>query len=589
MSLQFNFNRPPLSDDEINKGKDFDQLVKSFKEQSLKKAQGDESWWKNKKIRYTTIIAGVTVVCTITYQSLIQNNKTTKTTKKHETVITPASQPKSRTPFIQTPAPKLSTAYTKYTVQAGTGGKITHPSSTRISIPKNALVNKEGKQLIGEVTIEYKEMHDMGDVILNGIPMQYDSAGKTNCLETAGMFDIRAYQNGEPVFIKPGEEIKVELASQNPQDKFNQYYLDTLQKNWVYLKRDELAQASPQKQLPASEPSPKLLSLKREVDVIIPRKMDSVEKKCAKAIAALSKPNQPRKPEKATGKRPEFVIDADTRDFPELAAYENTLFEVGAENRNYSPELHEITWSDVHLLPGPQKGKNYILQLTYRKRTEQLVVYPVLKGQDFEKAETKYQEQFASYSRLLQERQNKEKQLMEELQLKQKQYLSEQKRKQEEYDKEQLRLKIENEQNRNRQLMAGFSSSGTLSKVERVFRISQFGIYNSDCPHPVPQANAIQPVFVLKDKGNLVIPERVYLIDYSSKTVMGYDARTSPLNIPIDDIKSYGFCIFRNGQAFICDRKQFQNTEEANSREFKVNALPADLDNPADFKKLLEL
>ncbi len=35
MSLQFNLNRPPLGDDEINKGQDFDALVKKFKAQSL--------------------------------------------------------------------------------------------------------------------------------------------------------------------------------------------------------------------------------------------------------------------------------------------------------------------------------------------------------------------------------------------------------------------------------------------------------------------------------------------------------------------------------------------------------------------------
>jgi len=587
MSLQFNLNRPPLGDDEINKGKNFDQLVKSFKEQSLKKAQGDESWWKNKKIRYTTIIAGVTVVCTITYLSLLQNNKTKTHTKKHETVITPPS--KSNTTFVKAPAPKLSTAYTKYSIQADKGGKITHPSSTKISIPKNALVNKNGKQLIGEVTIEYKEMHDMGDVILNGVPMQYDSAGRSRCLETAGMFDIRAYQNGEPVFIKPGEEIKVELASQNAEDKFNQYYLDTIKRNWVYLKRDDLPRAQPAHALTQPASSPKMETLKRDVEVIIPRKMDSIEKKYAKSLTALSRPNEPRKPEKATGKRPEFVIDADTKDFPELAAYENTLFEVGSENRNYSPELHEITWNDVQLLPGPQKGKNYILQLSYRKRTEKLVVYPVLKGADYEKAELIYEKKYQSYTHTLEERQNKEKQLMEELQLKQKQYLSEQKQKQAEFDKEQMRLKMEYEQNRNRQLMAGFNSSGTLSKVERVFRISQFGIFNSDCPHPIPEGNEIHPVFVIKEKGNLVIPERVYLIDYAAKTVMGYEGKSGPLNIPIDENKPYGFCIFRNGKVFFCDEEQFKISLNANSKEFQVKALPESLEDPGDFKKFLNI
>jgi hypothetical protein len=138
-------------------------------------------------------------------------------------------------------------------------------------------------------------------------------------------------------------------------------------------------------------------------------------------------------------------------------------------------------------------------------------------------------------------------------------------------------------------LLAGFTSFGTLSKVERVFSISQFGIYNSDCPHPLPQANAIHPVFVLKDKGNLVIPERVYLIDYAAQTVMGYDGQRGPLNIPIDESRTYGFCVFRNGKVFFCDQNQFKTTLAANSKEFKVKALPEGMEQPEEFKKFLDL
>ncbi len=451
------------------------------------------------------------------------------------------------------------------------------------------MINKHGKQLVGEVTIEYKEMQDLGDVILNGVPMQYDSAGKAYCLETAGMFDIRAYQNGEPVFVKQGEEIKVELASLNPNDKFNQYFLDTIKRNWVYLKRDDLPKSMAHKSPVLANTNPKTEALKQKIEIVIPQKIDSVEKRYAKTISILPRPAEPVKPEKATGKRPEFVIDADTKDFPELTAYKNTIFEVGSENQNYNRELHEITWNDVRLLPGPHKGKNYILQLSFRRRTEKLVVYPVLKGNDFELAQSVYEKKFENYSRLLNERQKKEQQLLKELQLKQKQYLSEQKRLQEEFDKEQLRLKLEYEQNQNRQMMAGFANAGTQAKIERVFRISRFGTFNSDCPHPIPNSKGIQPVFVMSEKGNLVIPERIYLIDYEAQTVVGYDALSSPLNIPIDKTRNYGFCVFRKGKVFFCDPKEVKSTLNADSKTFKVKALPNDMEHPADFKKFLEI
>jgi hypothetical protein len=74
MEPKFNLNRPKLSDEEINKHKNFDQLVKQFKQQSIDKAKHDKSWWKSKKVRYTAIIAGTLVICTISYLDLFKNN-----------------------------------------------------------------------------------------------------------------------------------------------------------------------------------------------------------------------------------------------------------------------------------------------------------------------------------------------------------------------------------------------------------------------------------------------------------------------------------------------------------------------------------
>src|SRR5436190_18860901 len=79
MDLKFNIDRPKVSDEEIKKNQNFNTLVEQFKKQSLKKARGDESWRRNKLVRYSTVIAGITVVCTVTYITL-QNYKKNKAT-----------------------------------------------------------------------------------------------------------------------------------------------------------------------------------------------------------------------------------------------------------------------------------------------------------------------------------------------------------------------------------------------------------------------------------------------------------------------------------------------------------------------------
>ena len=245
MQPNFNINRPKISDEEINQHKDFDSLVKQFKEQSLKKARGDESWWRNKKIQYSTLIAGITVVCTITYSSIV--NSTKQTTKSNDKITTQKKDikpPSKKSQFIKAPSAKLAINYTTYKIDNAKDVTIQHPGGTKINLPKKIFVTKNGEDIQGEVSIEYREFQDIGDVIVSGIPMTYDSAGKTYNFESAGMFDIKGHQNGEPVYLKPGKTLNVQLASSSKETKFNQYYLDTLKQNWQYLKHDEVLSVS---------------------------------------------------------------------------------------------------------------------------------------------------------------------------------------------------------------------------------------------------------------------------------------------------------------------------------------------------------
>ncbi|HRD40305.1 MAG TPA: hypothetical protein PLC65_16880, partial [Bacteroidia bacterium] len=80
-------------------------------------------------------------------------------------------------------------------------------TKSKIKVPQNAFVNKAGPDIIGDVEIQYREMHDQADIIASGIPMTYDSAGTKYHFESAGMFDIKASQNGEQVFLKHGKQI----------------------------------------------------------------------------------------------------------------------------------------------------------------------------------------------------------------------------------------------------------------------------------------------------------------------------------------------------------------------------------------------
>jgi hypothetical protein len=596
MSLKFNINRPKISDEEIKKQQNFNDLVERFKQQSLKQARGDESWWKNKKIRYSTTIAGITIVCTITYLSLF--NSQNKQIKKDETLITKntgtgAPKETTRKAFINEPSQKLKIPYSVYKINNEQGGNITHHTSSKIKIPKNSFVDKNGKDIIGDVTIEYKEFHDMGDIVVSGIPMTYDSAGTTYNFESAGMFNIKGSQNGEPVFIKPDKVLDVELASSTKDDLFNQYYLDTLKKNWQCLKRDRalMPAKTNSKAVVIAHPQitdPKLEILKREIEHIIPKKIDSVKVVYATKAERLPKAKEPVKPVKLTPGKATFKLEGSNNDFPELAAFDNVIFEVGPENRNYSKELHDITWSDIKISQGPVKGKNYLLNLSYRNRFEKLIVYPVLSGDDYEKAEKIYEQKLENYQDLVTKRTADEKRLMAEMQAKQAAYLAEQKKKQEDYDKEKEKLLAKYNAVEQNELSSNFNSMSLQTKATRLFSISQFGIFNSDCPHVQPREASIIPTFATHDKEKIISPDYIYLVDHTSKVVYSLD-KLNGFKISYDPKNTYSICIFNKNKMYLCNKMVFKQTTEMESQKFIVKPLPDSADNLADFKKAIEI
>lgn len=97
-------------------------------------------------------------------------------------------------------------------------------------------------------------------------------------------------------------------------------------------------------------------------------------------------------------------MDVNAKEFPELATFNNMVFEVGSENKNYNSKLSEITWSSAEISEGSQKGKNYLLTLKLRDRIEKLFVYPALTGKDFDNALKTYDIKYIEYKNVLAKR-----------------------------------------------------------------------------------------------------------------------------------------------------------------------------------------
>lgn len=583
MEPKFNLNRPKVSDEEINKHKDFDKLVKQFKQQSIQKARSDVNFLKNKKAMYATVIAGIAVVCTVTYFTVF-NKQTTQTATNDKTNTLKTNKEtgvSSKNNFVSPPSKKLNVPYNSYKVNAQKGGELAHHTKSKIKIPKNAFVNKTGHEIVGDVEIQYREFHDQADIIASGIPMQYDSAGTKYTFESAGMFDVKGYHNGEEVYLKQGKPITVELASRYTDDKYNQYYLDTVAHNWQVIKHDS-PQLNPEP-MPPAQPAAKQQSQK-ETQLVkkiehVPIQIDSVKTVYEKKIVALPAPKQPAKPAKSMG-RPQFNLEVDFKDFPELSAFKNSVFEVGTENKNYTKELHNITWSSADISQGPQKGKNYLLTLKYKNREEKLIVYPVLTGEDYEKAAAVYEKKFTEYNTLLDKREAEEQKLKDEMAAKQKAYVEQEKKLSAELLKEQIRIRREMEQ----QYANATKNANAENTVIRVFNVSNFGIYNSDCPRSMPRGPVIEPRYASNSVP--LDPSAVYLLENGRNIV--YNMSSTPYRFMYSERSKYTLCVVAGGNFYICSKVKFEEATKSGKSKFDMEQLPEGSDIN-DLKKALEI
>jgi TonB family protein len=109
---------------------------------------------------------------------------------------------------------------------------------TKITFPANALVDKNGKPITGAVEIELTEYYSNFDILKANLSTT--SNGKQ--LETGGMINVKAIQNGSECKLANGKSIAIEFASENAQkDGMQIFYGEKVEANNVmnWVAQDE--------------------------------------------------------------------------------------------------------------------------------------------------------------------------------------------------------------------------------------------------------------------------------------------------------------------------------------------------------------
>ena len=115
-----------------------------------------------------------------------------------------------------------------------------YESGTTLDVPANAFLNAKGEVVTGPVDITYREFNDPLEIMLSGIPMTIEQDGETRQFESAGMVELNASQNGEPLFPNPDNPIMINMISTTNSDKYNLYYLNPESGAWQERGKDEI-------------------------------------------------------------------------------------------------------------------------------------------------------------------------------------------------------------------------------------------------------------------------------------------------------------------------------------------------------------
>jgi hypothetical protein len=456
-----NTDRPPISSQEIKKGKNFNHLYNSYRK--ARSPFYKQKWF----IANSIVVAGA--IALIFFM-------------KDEIPSTLEENPTTYTQFVNPPIIGVNVPFNSYTVNSNKPKTIRHQTGTLIKIPKDAFIDELGNLIKGKVEIKYREFKDVAEIIVSGIPMTFMQNDEEMHFESAGMIEILAYQDEKLVFMNPEKKIDIEMTSAYASTHYNLYTLDTTSKKWIDVGKDSVFVSN-------NESTPLL------TEGILPAEILVAEKE----IKAIQK-TKPLKPIEATNERFRFDFDFKKDEFPELTMYNNMEFEVGNENKNFTPTLFESEWSNMIF---SNEGNKYVMKLIRPNKKVTLVVYPVFVGDNYTKAKKSFDKKFKDYSKQLKKKQEEHKQRL----------LA--------YKKELADIEIakkKREEERIKRNMEALKTQGFKEDIVRCFSVYQFGTMNCDSPIPQPKGAFLLANFVNK-REELIQLKVLYLVEKSRNAV----------------------------------------------------------------------
>jgi len=527
-----NENHPELTKEQIEKGMDFSKV----KKMAAAKTYGSF---------YKAMIAGIGVTMLIICPVALNHNNadsssTSYSNYEKDTVV--LSQKGSLTKELARPFPNIPVEYEKFTIEANEYSSVKSADGSVIKIPANCMVDSLGNPVKGQMELRYREFRDMVDVFLSGIPMEYDSAGYKKHFESAGMFELLAYQNNKVVFVDPEKTITIEFASQYTDDRYNIYYFNQQTQRWEYMYKDT-------SKLNTNNLAKQIEIVTNEINVL------------EKSI--------PLKPALANPKQVRIKLDVLEKEFPEIAIYNNVKFQI-TNHQKINPALDTLEWDMVKVIKTEQDS--YMLHFERGTEIKEFSCVPVFEKADYVIAKKTFEENYKKSLELIKIKEKTKQDLVKK------------------YNAEKTSQQTSLANSRAIRTFGTIVSSSQ-DLITRVFYINKFGVFNSDCPKNLPQGSLFALKLVDRDSTRKVISfNTLYLVEKNKNALYTYynankfSYNPASRNLLWTVTSDNKLAVFSNE-----DFKAIKKTGKGEERILDMKIIKVDFKNEAQIRKYLDI
>jgi hypothetical protein len=456
--------------------------------------------------------------------------------------------------FISPPLPALNPLSDVFIFNTAADTTLLHSTGSMISIPQNAFADEKGMPVKGKIEIRYREFHDPVDIAFSGIPMNYDSAGANYLLESAGMFEITASQNGKPVFLQAGKELAVNMISHtNNATDYNIYHLDTVKRQWEYIAENTAATNSC---IPVFNAEPRMKKKMEEENTAL----------------ALSRPLLPKKADHTADN---FSIDYRKDEFPELAAYSGLKFEPVKGDKNYDPSLAKKTWDEVLIKKHPD-NEHYIVTFSREKESHSFTVSPVVDEKNYGAAVIDFEARQKQYEALLLAKKENDRMKSDSLYRLNSRFAG-------------LSVKSDLNQRFRNFISNSYMETSQDQLTYRTFAIRKLGIWNSDRPFPVPPSARVYAAQFTSGNEPLML-KNVFFLKRNQNGLFSIPERN--FNRFPDAVASVDVMIgitYENTVVYLKDEELKKVKASGNTIIFNMNRAGAGISTPQQLKQLLKI